>query len=200
MRFSKLFSIAFAAVILSACAHPYSVSPSADKLGPPIQGQQINASVAYIITPEQSSLAVTTPGGGGDKVTYQPYRDIETGFYRVLSNVFTKVTRLKSATDTETMAKNNISMIITPTIKTDSSSPSALTWPPTRFTTELTCKVTDKNGQLIFETKVSGNGAAEFDEFKKDFNLTGRRASEDVLLKLQRSLSESPELKSYIAR
>jgi len=195
MRFPKLVTIAFAAVVLSACAHPYVVSPSIEKLGPPVQGQQINKSVAYVITAEQLSKEVTTSGGGGDKVRYQPYRDIETGLYRVLSNVFTKVTRLKSATEADTVAKNNVTMIITPTLTTDSSSPSMLTWPPTKFQAELNCKITDTQGKLIFETTVYGKGAAEFDEFKKDFNLTGRRATEDMLLKLQQALTEAPELK-----
>ena len=195
MHTLKLSSLFFAAIILSACARPMIVTPNLDKIGQISTNQQINKNVAYLISSDVLTKEVTTPGGGGDKVTYYPYRDIETGFYKVLSNVFANVTKLKSASDAETISKNNIVFLITPTIVTDSSSPSALTWPPTKFSTELTCRVTDKLGNLILETKVTGNGAAEFDEFKKDLSLSGKRSTEDALIKLQQALLNAPELR-----
>jgi len=196
MNLFKLASLAAFAAILTACAHPISMAPRADKLSSINTESRINKSVAYIITSDMLAKEVTTPGGGGDKVSYLPYRDIESAFYTVLSKVFSNVNKLKSASDIDSINKYDISLIITPDIVTNSSSSSPFTWPPTKFSTELSCKITDKTGKLIWETKVTGEGAAEFDEFKKDFSLSARRSTEDALLKLQKSLLAAPELRN----
>jgi len=49
--------------------------------------------------PSNSDLIAdaATAGGGGDKVQYKPYKDMETGFYKMLSNVFAQVTKTKTA-------------------------------------------------------------------------------------------------------
>ncbi|RJF96335.1 hypothetical protein D3871_21030 [Noviherbaspirillum saxi] len=138
---------------------------------------------------------VTTPGGGGDKVSYQPYRDMETAFYKMLTNVFGSVTKLKTAKDAEAISRNNVSYIITPEIVTNSSSPSPFTWPPTKFNVDLTCQITDALGNPVLTKSVSGEGNAEFSEFKSDFSLSGKRASQDALLKMQRVLLEAAELR-----
>lgn len=154
----------------------------------------INKSVAYYISTEQRAQQVTTPGGGGDKVTYKPYKDMESGLYAVLSNVFGDVTALNSPADSAAIAKHNVAYIVTPEITTDSSSDSAMTWPPTRFTVTLTCNVTDVAGQAVLSRKVVGEGHAEFSEFKHDFSLSSKRATEDALLKMQTELLRAPEL------
>ena len=50
-------------------------------------------------------MAVVTPGGGGDKISYQPYRDIETAFYKMLTNVFGNVTKLKTPKDADAISR-----------------------------------------------------------------------------------------------
>jgi hypothetical protein len=42
---------------------------------------------------------------------------------------------------------------------------------------------------------VSGEGSAEFSEFKSDFSLSGKRATADALLKMQRVLLDTTELR-----
>ncbi|OGB24519.1 MAG: hypothetical protein A3I66_10740 [Burkholderiales bacterium RIFCSPLOWO2_02_FULL_57_36] len=138
---------------------------------------------------------VITPGGGGDKVSYQPYRDIETAFYKMLTNVFGNVTKLKTPKDADAISKNNIAYVITPQLLTDSSSPSPFTWPPTKFSVDLTCNIADAAGNPVISKNVSGTGAAEFSEFKADFSLSAKRASQDALLKMQQALLDAPELR-----
>lgn len=55
--------------------------------------------------------------------------------------------------------------------------------------------VKDPEGKLIDTKKVIGEGHAEFDEFKSDHGLAGKRASEDALLKMQARLLELGQLK-----
>ncbi len=43
--------------------------------------------------------------------------------------------------------------------------------------------------------KVLGQGKAPFSEFKADFSLSAKRASDDALAKLLKALSDSPELR-----
>ena len=191
----RLATVLAMPVLMAACAHPITLKSDLERI-PAVQAQQkIPKSVGYYIEPILLASEVTTPGGGGDSVKYFPYQDIEPGFYKVLSNVFKDVNRLKSAQDGEAISKYDISLIFTPMLQTSSSSSSALTWPPTKFTTQLTCKITDKNGQLILEKKIMGDGVAQFEEFAKDHSLSARRATEDLLKKLQNELLESPELR-----
>jgi hypothetical protein len=195
MRIAKLvFSIA-AIVALAGCAHPVVISPSVDKIERDTASKPISKSVAYYISDDFRNKQVITPGGGGDRVSYQPYRDIETAFYKMLTNVFGNVVTLKNPKDAEALSKNNVSYIVTPQIVTNSSSPSPFTWPPTKFNVELTCAVTDAAGNPVTTQKVSGEGNAEFSEFKSDFSLSGKRAAQDALLKMQRALLETPDLR-----
>ncbi|QAU33706.1 hypothetical protein [Janthinobacterium sp. 17J80-10] len=195
MRIATLLSSIVAVAALVGCAHPITISPDVAKIEAAPSTQPIKKNVAYYIAEDLRTREVTTPGGGGDKVTYQPYRDIETAFYKMLTNVFGNVTKLKAPNDADAISKNNVAYVITPQLLTDSSSPSPFTWPPTKFSVDLTCNVTDAAGNTIVSKKVSGAGNAEFDEFKADFSLSAKRASQDALLKMQQALAETPELR-----
>jgi len=52
------------------------------------------------------------------------------------------------------------------------------------------------SGKLIAKPSVTGAGRAEFDEFKSDFSLAGKRAVVDAMLKMQNALLNLPELKN----
>lgn len=191
MELIKLSLAIIAATFISGCAHPLSISPNIAKIERDANSQpRSKQSVGYFISAEVRNLEVTTPGGGGDKLRYSPYRDIETAFYKMLTNVFDNVTKLTGPSDTEAISKNNIGYVITPEIITNSSSPSPFTWPPTKFSVDLTCKISDASGKLVTSKQVVGEGQAEFDEFKADFSLSARRASEDALRKMQSKLLE----------
>lgn len=186
-----------ALIALAGCAHPIQIAT--DKSAPATPAQKkIDKNIGFVIPDPLLTKEVTTPGGGGDKVSYLPYRDLEVPLYSTLSNVFANATKLKAPDDRAAIDKAQLAYILTPEISTDSSSESALTWPPTHFTINLTCTVTDLSGKVVFKQVVSGQGNAEFSEFKRNFSLSAQRASENVLINLQKALSEAPELNAAL--
>jgi hypothetical protein len=193
MMILKLAGATLIALVLTGCAHPLQIAPAIAKLERPADAKpRIKASVAYLVDDARRSEEKTTAGGGGDKVTTMPYRDIETGFYKMLTNVFDNVTTIRSLADKEALAKSGTQYIIVPTVTPNSSSNSVVTWPPTSFTIDLVCDISDTNGKTIANPRVVGTGNAEFDEFKSDFALAGRRAMEDALVRMQRQLLDTP--------
>ncbi|SOY97481.1 putative lipoprotein [Cupriavidus taiwanensis] len=182
-----------ALIALAGCAHPIQIAT--DKSAPATPAEKkVDKNIGFVLPDALLTKEVTTPGGGGDKVSYLPYRDLEVPLYSTLSNVFANATKLKAPDDRAMIDKAQLAYILTPEITTDSSSDSALTWPPTRFTINLTCTVTDLNGKVVFKKVVTGQGNAEFSEFKRNFSLSAQRASENMLSNLQKALSEAPEL------
>lgn len=190
----KLLLVSLAGLVLLGCAHPITMNP--DWAG--IQAKnivKIDRQVAYYISDANRALEVTTSGGGGDMVRYFPYRDIEPGFYKALSDVFRGVTKVQNPKDLEALRKSGISLLITPEVSTSSSSSSLVTWPPTQFTVTLSCVVTDAAGQTVHKLVVTGSGNAEFAEFAGNHSLAAVRASTDALSKLLKALGETPELR-----
>ena len=180
--------------LLSGCAHDITISGDNAALVSKT-ASPINKTVGLIITDEERGKEVVSPGGGGDKVAYKPYQDLELPIYLQLSNVFKDVVKLNSVPDAATSQTKNLSYIVTPTITTTSSSPSLLTWPPTDFTVTLECTVTDPSGKLITKKAVTGSGHAEFSEFKRNFGLAAQRATLDAVQKMQSAMQESAELR-----
>jgi hypothetical protein len=189
MQFAKLFFSILIVMALAGCAHPIVISPDVSKIERDSGAQIIQKNVGYFIMGDRE-IEVITAGGGGDQVRYHPYKDIETGFYKMLTNVFKSVTALKSDKD-DAITKNEISYIISLDVSTNSSSPSLLTWPPTIFGVNLNCDIKDETGKNVTHLLAVGEGHAEFDEWKSDHALAGERASLDALMKMQRSLLNS---------
>jgi hypothetical protein len=175
------------------CAHPITMNPDLEAIKTPASGR-IDKKVGYHLPDSLRALEVTTPGGGGDKVRYFPYRDIEPGFYKALSETFTTVTKVQNAKDWPAVQSGGTSILITPQISTTSSSESAFTWPPTLFTVTLDCAITKGDGTAVQNVKVVGEGQASFDEFKANFSLSAVRATNDALAKLIKALSEMTDL------
>lgn len=194
MDIRKLAVTLAAAIFLTGCAHPLVITPDLAKLEAPAKAVPHKAVVGYYISEEQRTQEVITPGGGGDRVSYFPYRDMDAGLYKVLGNCFADVVRLKSPADEAAVSQYKVGYIITPQLKTDSSSPSPFTWPPTRFTVDLSANITDSTGTPVATKTVQGVGRAEFDEFKMEYSLSGRRAMEDALQKLQQVILDAKEL------
>ncbi len=180
--------------VLGACAHSISIVPDMSKLDPPSAAVR-PGTVGLYISAEDRTRQVITPGGGGDKISYYPYRDLESPIYKVLGNLYERVIVVQSPTDVETLAKSGVSVIASPAITTQSSSESLVTWPPTLFQVQITCTVTDIAGAKVAETFVTGTGRAEFAEFKSDFSLAAKRASEDAVRKTQSALAAEKGLK-----
>ncbi len=93
------------------------------------------------------------------------------------------------------VSASGISLLVRPKILTMSSSDSVFTWPPTQFTVDLTCTITDARGQPVDVIRVSGYGHATFDEFKSNFSLAPVRASDHALALLVKALVEAPKLR-----
>ncbi|MCG5262249.1 hypothetical protein EM868_11305 [Cupriavidus gilardii] len=195
--FTGRCAAAAALVALAGCAHPIIIATDKSAPAEPIE-KKVQKNVGFVVPDNLLAKEVITPGGGGDKVSYLPYRDLELPLYSTLSNVFANATKLKSTDDRAAIEKAQLSYIVTPEITTDSSSDSAFTWPPTRFTVNMTCTVTDLSGNVVLKKVVTGQGNAEFAEFKKNFALSAQRASEDMLMKLQKMLDDAPELRAEL--
>jgi hypothetical protein len=193
---SKLFLFLLSALMLGGCAHPIMLSPDIAKIERSPDVAPIDKSVGYFMISGTRELQTTSSGGGGDMVSFYPYKDLETSFYKMLSNVFSKVSLLKSQNDNEAIDKYTVRLIVTPQISTSSSSSSLFTWPPTRFAVTLTCVFLDIHGKEIARKVVIGEGQAEFEEFKSDFSLSARRASLDAMKKMQELLLASQELRN----
>jgi hypothetical protein len=180
----------FAALLAGGCAHPISLAADAGSLGAASAGGKIDRKVGLVITEDQRKREVVSPGGGGDKVSYFPYRDLEAGLYFTLAESFAGVSRITGAGDPK-VAADGLTLIVVPEISTTSHSPSLLTWPPTIFTVELACTVKDARDQVVLQFRVQGEGRAEFDEFKADTSLSAKRASTDALRKLAKAINDN---------
>ncbi len=189
----KILSVAsYVAVfaLLGGCAHSIVITPDTAKLGAAASKLSPNR-VGYYISDEERTRKVITPGGGGDKVEYAPYKELEAGIYRVLNNVFSSVDQLKTENDAAFIADKKINFVLRPKITTNSSSSSVVTWPPTQFDVIIEIKATDASGKVVWQDTVIGKGKAEYSEFKADFSLSAKRASEAALLELQNKLLSS---------
>jgi hypothetical protein len=195
MRIATLVGGAVVTAALSGCAHPMIISPDVETLVPKSDVSRIPKNAGLYMAPADRASQVTTPGGGGDKVSYHPYADMEIGLYKMLGNVFQSVTMLTSPTDTTLITKNSVAYIVAPKIATTSSSSGFFTWMATDFTVTLTCTISDAAGRSIATVSSTGSGHAVFDELKSNFSIAGQRAAQDALLKEQVLLLENAELR-----
>jgi hypothetical protein len=183
--FQCLATLAIAAV-LGGCAHPISLSGNLSGVVGSGKGK-IDKAAGLHIPPALIAAESIGPGGGGDKVSYFAYRDLEAGLYVAMSETFGKVSRVSSPTDPK-IAADGLSYVLTPTVSATSYSPSLFTWPPTVFTIDLKARIDDPQGKQVAEVGVQGEGRAEFDEFKSDPSLAAKRAAEDLLKKFVSAL------------
>lgn len=192
------FAALCTAVVLGGCAHPISLTPDVAGLAGTGPSPRIDRPVVLVITEAQLAQEVISPGGGGDKVSYKPYKDLQTGLYVALGEVFTRVSLASSPTDPR-IGNDPATVIVTPTISTTSFSPSLFTWPPTIFTVtlEMGFRAPGKPDALA-SVRVQGEGRAEFDEFKGNFSLSAQRASQDALARLVKAMqAQSDALKRW---
>lgn len=187
-RLFSMFAALGVVAVLGGCAHPVSLNSDLSRLAPPASAK-LDKAIALNIPADVLTREVITPGGGGDKISYQPYRDLESGLYMALSQQFSRVTKVTSPTDPK-VAAEGLHYVLTPRVTTTSSSPSLFTWPPTQFTILIEGRIQDAQGKPVAEVRAYGDGRAEFDEFKSDFSLAAKRAAEDVLNKFVKALEE----------
>ncbi len=192
LRSWKVF-ICVAVAITSGCTHDIQMTPNLTALRQLESTVLIDKNVGYYISSENRGKKVVTPGGGGDKVAYKPYSDFEGGLISVLSKVYAQVHPVDSLTDSKIKEKN-IHLIFIPEMTTTSSSGSAFTWPPTEFKIDLSCKAVDGEGNVVWQKELRSTGKAEFKEFKGDFSLAARRATESLILELFNEIEKNPQM------
>jgi hypothetical protein len=194
MRSIARLAVCAVVLLVVGCAHRINISPPLNTLEAG-NVTRIDKTVGYYISTADKAKEIVTPGGGGDKVKYLPYEESEAALKQVLTNIFSKVVPIQSLDDKQFITTNEIVLIFVPSITTNSSSDSAFTWPPTKFTVSLDCRAVDRAGATIWQKQVKGEGTAEFSEFKHDFSLAARRASKEAFLNLQSEISRAPELR-----
>src|SRR5258708_37463034 len=100
MHFIRSIAVTGAIASLAGCAHDITISGGPAALTATsttaaatstAQTPPINKTVGLVITDELRAKEVVSPGGGGDKVAYKPYRDLELPIYVELSQVFSNV-------------------------------------------------------------------------------------------------------------
>jgi len=191
MTFRTIVALAMVA-LLSACAHAIAINP----LETPARAEPTPSTkkVAYVMSDADRGSEVTTLGGGGDKVKYFAYRDLEKSIRDALRAVYSDVVAVKSGTDRAAVSATGADLVFVPSITTTSGSESMFTWPPTQFSIDFACKVTDATGAPVSSLKILGSGTAEFSEFKHDMGLAGRRAASDLSRKLREAVLADPKL------
>ncbi|HOB95111.1 MAG TPA: hypothetical protein PKL46_13740 [Aquabacterium sp.] len=176
------------AALFTGCAHPISLTSDITKhAGSGLS--KVDRKVGLVLTEDRRKLTVEGPGGG-DKVSFQPYTDLEPGLYVALSESFAGVSRVTGPSDPK-VAVDGRSHVVVPVINTTSYSPSLVTWPPTVFTIELNLSFNDLQDKPVTQVRVQGEGRAEFAEFKTDLSLSARRAAEDALKKLVKAVNDA---------
>jgi hypothetical protein len=182
--------------LMSGCSHKISLSPSLDELRGIKVEKKADVNVGYYISSEAKKTEITTPGGGGDKVKYTPYKDTEAALNTMLSRKFSRVYSLNSINDKNIIENKNIRYIFTTNIHTNSSSSNILIWPPTDFTMDLTCSAIDTNGKKIWNETVSAKGYANFDELMGNFSLSAKRATKEAFSKMLKKLEKANKFNS----
>jgi hypothetical protein len=194
MLWLRYIAIFAAATTLGACAHPITINPISTPQR--LEDRPYSTKVAgYVMTDADRTKQVTTEGGGGDKVSYFPYRDLEKGIRDAFKTLYSDVVLVRSPSDFETFKREGIGIVFAPEIYTTSNSNSIFTWPPTQFSIDFSCTVTDTTGNMLSRVRVTGGGAASFSEFTSDFGLAGRRAAQDALEKLIAEVRANPRLR-----
>ena len=193
MKKIKLLLVLLPLLAMVGCAHPMVISPRIDEL--PVENKvKVDKVVGYYISAANLALNVESPGGGGDRLSYHPYKDIEAALSKVLFNIYKDVYKLKSKNDVSELKTNKITYVFVPTVSTTSSSPSPFTWPPTDFSVTLKVKALDNAGKQLWSSEVKGEGHAEFEQFKDDFQLAARLASKEAFIKLQKEIVKTDVL------
>src|SRR5262245_13572529 len=118
-NYTRVLLLALTA-LTGACAHNIVITPETRSL-PPSPTGVIDRKVGYYIPSADYDAQVTTPGGGGDKVTYKPYKELEPALQRVLFNTFREVQRVNSL-DAAQLHSDGVTLVFQPKYQTDSSS------------------------------------------------------------------------------
>ena len=186
---ARLAAVA-AIVLLAACSHPVKITPPTLALvsDPAVR---VDRAVGYLITDQQRAMQVTTGGGGGDKISYTPYRDLESGLYQTLASVFSSVYVVPGAGADTFFADKHLGFVFMPEIATDSSSSNILLWNPTDFSVRLHVVANDASGKAVWTRDFTGKAHSAAGGSLVE-NVAAQQAAADVFGQLQKALIEEP--------
>ena len=155
MRAALRLPAVAAVMLLAACSHPVKIAPPTLTLysDPALK---IGKAVGYHVTDQQRQLQATTKGGGGDKISYYPYRDLEGGLYQTLASVFSSVYVVPDANAQGFIADKHLTFVFVPEVTTESSSTNVMLWNPTNFTVKLHVTANDANGTPVWSRDLVG--------------------------------------------
>lgn len=179
-------------VLISGCAHNIKVTP--DQAAASTQAKSKTV-VGYYISAADKAVKSTTPGGGGDKVSYQLTKDMEYGFFNALNDAYTTVKVLEASHDAQKMKAEGVSLVFEPKFTSTSSGSSLLIWPADKFSITVQCKAYNQAGDLILDKSFTGQGAATNSELMANFALAANRAATDVIAQVRKELSANAALK-----
>jgi hypothetical protein len=181
MRSIKWFSAALAMAALTAYAHAASIAPDLDKIAREPSRAPMEAKVFYYIAPTDLDKQVTAQGPKGATLQFQPYKDIEAGFHKMLTNVFTDVSRIQAPDPSQ----SDTFVYVVRMSMTTAVSPS-----PGEMSVTLNCVVDDENGHEAAQIRVTGHGKSA----SGDVTVAGQHAAEQALLKMQKAMLAEPHL------
>ncbi len=187
VRYLFLSMLILLLILATSCAHKISISPPLQQFDA-TEIPRIEKSVGYYISPDDLKKEVITPGGGGDKVKYLPYKESEPVLKTILSNIFINVYPVPSLNDNQFITSNNISYIFIPKIETNSSSRSMWIWPPSDFTVTLDCKAMDASGNEIWQKKIISEAHMGLPDVARDHSLAGKVAIKKAFSELQQEI------------
>lgn len=174
-------------LIITGCAHPINIAPDLKNIRKNEVSEKSPNKITYYFN-EDIEIEVITSAGGGDKVRYKPYKDLDVGVYKTFSDIFKQTKLVKNSE----MAKDtDADYLAAISITTDSSSDSAFTWPPTTFVINLYAEFKNVKSGEKTHIRSTGEGRADFYEMKGEFNLSAKRASEDLLKKFSSAILSS---------
>jgi hypothetical protein len=175
------------ALLFQGCVHEISTAPDLGAIKDQNIHYKTQQKVAYYIPEAQYAEKFVTEGGDGHSVTYTPYKETEAALRKVLSNLFTSVSRLDSL-DVKSVAEKRIAYVFVPTIKTYSASSSNIDWEPTRFVMSISCRALDPSLKEVWKTEIIGKGRANFAQLERNPSRSAQKASKFAYLNLQKEI------------
>ncbi len=179
-------------VLISGCAHNIKITPDQVPTSTQTKSKTV---VGYYVSAADKAVKNTTPGGGGDKVSYQLTKDMEYGFFSALNESYETVKVLEASHDAQKMKADGISLVFEPKFNSTSSGSSLLIWPADKFTITVQCKAYDQAGTLILDKSFVGEGTATNSELMGNFALAANRAATAVLAQVKKELAANAALK-----
>jgi len=172
MAITKYLILFSFSVYLAGCAHSVSIAPAISSFDFAAESnkKKIPVVVGYYIPQNLLDREVSTPAGGGDYVKYFPYKDIQDSYRKMLEALFVEVKWVTNLNNQD----GKVGLVISPVIKTNSSSANDKYWRADNFTVEIDTLIYGANGNLIKKINSIGAGESTYrEEFQANWNSNG---------------------------